>query len=108
MNLSENAIATAALFNGHAKIIFLDLKKNKLTDCSGLCDLLALEELYLGENEITNTDALKNLPHLKKLDLNTNKLTTLNQLPALPMLQDLDVGTNTIAVPDSINHLERY
>lgn len=76
--LSENAIATAAGFNGHANIILLDLKKNKLVDCKGICDLPALEELYLGENEIASTDDLRGLPKLKKLDLNTNKLTTLN------------------------------
>lgn len=69
------------MFNGHANIILLDLKKNKLTNCKGLCDMPALEELHLGENEIADTEDLHGLPKLKKLDLNTNKLTTLNQLP---------------------------
>lgn len=106
--MSENAIANTAAFTGHAKIIVLNLSKNKMTSCEGIQHLTALEELNLSENEIANTLDLKNLPNLKKLDMNTNKLTTMQALPSLPCLVDLDVSTNQIAKPDSISDLAQF
>jgi len=52
LNLNENLIATANNFSGHPNLRILELKKNKLTDCGGICNMENLEELYLSENEI--------------------------------------------------------
>lgn len=105
VNLAENAIATTAAFNGHAKIMVLNLSKNKMTNCDGLCHMISLEDLNLSENEINNVEELKNMPNLKVLNLSTNKLTSLEKLNPMPCLDTLDVSTNAIEKPDSINHL---
>ena len=86
----------------------LNLSKNKLVNCNGLCTMGALEDLNLSENEITNTEDLKNMPNLKTLNLNTNKLTTIAQLPKLPSLDTLDFGANTIEKSDCLAHLQQY
>jgi hypothetical protein len=39
VNLSENLIATAERFQGHQQIIMLDLRKNKLASCRGICNM---------------------------------------------------------------------
>jgi hypothetical protein len=106
--LSENLIVTAERFQGHQQIIMLDLRKNKLTSCKGICNMPQLEQLFLGENEIADTDDLEGLPKLKKLDLNTNKLTHLKSLPRLESIQEIDVATNTIASADNISALAKY
>lgn len=73
----------------------LELRKNKLTNCSGLSSAYTLEELYLAENEITDISALTYLYNLKKLHLRGNKLTTLeNQIGYLPALQYLNLREN--------------
>lgn len=105
INLAENAIATAANFNGHSRVMVLNLSKNKLTTCEGICHMASLEEINLSENEIANVDELKNMPNLKVLNLNTNKLTTLEKLNPLPCLENLDVSTNALEKPDSLAHL---
>ena len=106
--LAENAIASAALFTGHAKLLHLDLRKNQLTSCQGLANCASLEELLLGENQIANTDGLADLPNLRLLDLNTNKLTSLAGIKNLPALRDLDVGANTIEKGDSLAGLVNF
>lgn len=108
LNLSENLITTASEFNGHPKLVILDLRKNKLTSCLGLNSMACLEELLLSENEIASVKDLFGMPALKKLELNTNKLTTINDLNALPSLELLDVSVNTIANGDCISHLATY
>jgi internalin A len=94
---------TANNFSGHPNLRILELKKNKLTDCGGICNMENLEELYLSENEIKDVSQLKNMPKLKKLDLNTNKIESLRDANLdLPALEHFDIGANAITSVETI------
>jgi hypothetical protein len=45
--LNENEIASAVAFVPGKSLKILELRKNKLTDCQGIWNIYALEELYL-------------------------------------------------------------
>jgi len=96
VNLSENEIASAANFTGHANLLSLNLSKNKLVNLAGIHNMARLTELNLSENEITSLSLMRNLPNLKTLNLNTNKIEVLDDLPDLPALQNLDLQNNLI------------
>ena len=55
---NENLINTCSLFTGHKNLVTLELKKNRLTHCEGIANLLQLKELYLNENFITDFSAI--------------------------------------------------
>lgn len=89
----------------------LELRKNKLTSCSGLMAMPMLTELYLNENELTSMEGLRDLACLRKLDLNANKFTKIDDtLPTLPCLEYLDIGANLIEAPadGGISQLESF
>ena len=103
--LSENELASFQNFNGHENILYLEIKKNKLTDCNAIANMPKLQELYLNENEINDIYGLFNLPALKRLDFNTNKLESFNDLPVLPSLEVLDCSNNPIEKAEELPKL---
>jgi Leucine-rich repeat (LRR) protein len=56
LNLNENLIASCAELKMQSILTVLELRKNKLTDCTGLN--INCSELYLADNKITSFAAL--------------------------------------------------
>ena len=108
VKLDNNLIEKTELFGGHQNLVSLELRKNRLTNITGLSSMPRLQELYLNENKITDLSALKNLHNLRKLDLNTNKIVSLASKPDLPSLEVLDLSNNLIASIDELIHLGSF
>jgi serine/threonine protein kinase len=71
----------------------LDLRENKITDCSLFSDLNKLENLCVSDNDITDISSLSKLENLKALDLFDNKLLTdFTAVYQLKKLEELHIG----------------
>lgn len=100
----ENEIKEVDLF-GNKTIKFLSLNKNKMTNCKGMNNLKALEELLMQENEINDLSELQDLPVIRKIDLTGNKLESLSTLQTLENVETLILEGNPIAKLDDLKFL---
>ena len=89
------------------KVTILDLRRDKLTDVTGLEKLTKLEELYLGDNQLTNVKGLEKLTQLKKLSLTLNKLTSVKGLENLTQLKELYLNDNPDLTKAQIDELQK-
>lgn len=80
-----------------AKIQFLDLDKQGISDLSGLEYFTGLERLKLQGNQIQDLKPLQNLTHLTELWLRKNKVSDLTPLQGLTELQTLLLTNNAVS-----------
>lgn len=80
-----------------AKIQFLDLDNQGISDLSGLEYFTGLERLKLQGNQIQDLKPLQNLTHLTELWLRKNKVTDLTPLQGLTELQTLLLTNNAVS-----------
>lgn len=95
LDLSGNMVGDISALAGLAKLSYLELRSNPLTNFSGvLSGLTNLGTLYLGATSISNVEFLQNLKQLRFLNLDHNKISDLSPLTALPDLSELDLSYN--------------
>lgn len=80
-----------------AKIQFLDLDKQGISDLSGLEYFTGLERLKLQGNQIQDLKPLQNLTHLTELWLRKNKVSDLTPLQGLTELKTLLLTNNAVS-----------
>lgn len=80
-----------------AKIQFLDLDNQGISDLSGLEYFTGLERLKLQSNQIQDLKPLQNLTHLTELWLRKNKVTDLTPLQGLTELKTLLLTNNAVS-----------
>ena len=61
LNLSDNKIKSCSLFEGHATLELLELRKNRLKTLEGVRNCPNLKELYCDENIINDWNHLNSL-----------------------------------------------
>lgn len=90
-----------------AKIQFLDLDKQGISDLSGLEYFTGLERLKLQGNQIQDLKPLQNLTHLTELWLRKNKVSDLTPLQGLTELKTLLLTDNLIEDLEPIEGLNK-
>ncbi|KAI8895704.1 P-loop containing nucleoside triphosphate hydrolase protein [Globomyces pollinis-pini] len=78
---------------------FLDLRKNQLSELSGIESLLKLQTLLVGDNTIDDISCLENHESIGSLDLSNNQIAdiaSLECLNTLPMLRHLQLAGNPV------------
>ena len=80
-----------------AKIQFLDLDNQGISDLSGLEYFTGLERLKLQGNQIQDLKPLQNLTHLTELWLRKNKVSDLTPLQGLTELKTLLLTNNAVS-----------
>lgn len=80
-----------------AKIQFLDLDKQGISDLSGLEYFTGLERLKLQGNQIQDLKPLQNLTHLTELWLRKNEVSDLTPLQGLTELKTLLLTNNAVS-----------
>lgn len=86
------------------KALWLD--SNGFYQIENLDTLTELRCLYLSKNLIQEIGGLGSLKNLTILDLSYNRLTHLSNLSCCAILQTLNISHNSLAIPESIEHLQ--
>ncbi len=82
----------------------LELGGNRIRELTGLPDLPALEELWLGKNKLTSLTALStiSLPRLRILSLQSNRITKIEGIP--PSVEELYLSHNGVQKLEGLEH----
>lgn len=90
-----------------ANILELDLKRQGISDLTGLEYFVDLSHLYLAANNVEDVTPVGKLEHLIALDLIKNKLSDISPLANLKNLLWLDLGMNSISDLSPLQHLKK-
>ena len=72
LDLSQNDIKKLEHFDGHARLEYLDLSSNGISDTTSISKMPNLKNLYLSFNRIRNMNGFDGLDSLARLSLRSN------------------------------------
>lgn len=106
LELKRNKLSDIRVMAELKSLTNLDLSFNAIEDISALEDLNQIKILHLNANQISNIDVIANLKSLKILHLNANKIVEVNSLKKLKNLISLDLRENKVTDISALKNLK--
>lgn len=102
LDLASPAVAASFKAENLAKIDYLNLDRNQLTNVDAVAKLTGLKWLRVNDNQLAALPDLKALANLRRIYLKNNRLTKVPEtLKDLPALTDVELSGNPISeVPE--------
>lgn len=88
MDVSQNDIKKCENFDGHAKLEYLDLSSNGISDTTNIAKMPNLKSLYLAFNRVKVMNGFDGLDSLETLSLRSNLIAAWEE--AFPPLENLE------------------